>query len=52
MSIHGQLIKCDSNKEDWQLYIERMKQYFAVNEIMAATKKRGILLTACGRSTY
>ena len=52
MAVHGQLSEFESNEEDWQSYTERIKQYFAANEITAPAKQRAVLLTVCGRSTY
>lgn len=52
MAVHGQLNEFEPNEEDWQSYVERIKQYFAANEITVAERKRAILITACGRATY
>ena len=52
MAVHGQLSEFESNEEDWQSYTERIKQYFAANEITAPAKQLAVLLTVCGRSTY
>ena len=38
--------------EDWTSYTERLAQYFVANDIADAGKKRAILLSACGPSTY
>ena len=42
----------DSTREDWTSYTERLAQYFVANDITDAGKKRAILLSACGPSTY
>ena len=38
--------------EDWVSYAERLKEYFAANDIDAAAKQRVILLNSCGAETY
>ena len=38
--------------EDWSQYIERIEHYFVANDIDDEGKKRAILLSACGGSTY
>ena len=48
---HG-IGKFDSTREDWTSYTERLAQYFVANDITDAGKKRAILLSACGPSTY
>lgn len=52
MAKHGHLGEFDANKDDWKSYIERAKQSFAANDIADAVKRRAILLSACGASTY
>ena len=52
MARHGVLSEFDNAKEEWQLYVERMEQYFSANDVTAAGKKRAILLSACGPATY
>ena len=49
---HGHLGEFDSNQEDWESYIERLQQYFTVNDVQIADKQRAILLSCCGASTY
>ena len=44
MAVHGQLNEFEPNEEDWQSYVERIKQYFAANEITVAERKRAILI--------
>ena len=52
MATHGSINAFDSSQEDWTAYTERMEQYFAANDVDAATKRRTILLTASGAATY
>ena len=52
MAKHGSLSEFNSALEDWKTYVERLEQYFAANDVTAAGKKRAILLSACGASTY
>lgn len=42
----------DSALEDWTTYLERLQMYFAANDIDDATKKKAILLSVCGPSSY
>ena len=48
----GTLCAYDSNKEDWQSYVERLELFFTANDVNDAEKKRAILLTSCGIGTY
>ena len=41
-----------AEKEEWIPYIERLDEYFIANGVEDATKKRAILLSSCGHSTY
>ena len=52
MAIHGSVSSFNSNKESWTTYVERLDQYFIANEVIDDGKKRAILLSACGTSTY
>ena len=52
MSLHGTLSSYDPTKESWSIYIEQLNQYFIANDVVDATKKRDILLSACGPKTY
>ena len=52
MATHGSVSAYDRSKEDWTSYIERLNFYFAANDVTAETKKRAILLSVCGASTY
>ena len=42
----------DPSKDDWTSYTERMAHYFVANDVTDADKKRSILLSVCGASTY
>ena len=42
----------DADAESWTSYTERLSSYFVANGIADAAKKRAILLTACGPTTY
>ena len=52
--VHGTMGPFDSNQEDWLSYTERLQQYFTANDITDehAAKKRAILLSVCGISTF
>ena len=52
MAIHGQIAAFDPHQETWSLYSERLGHYFIANDIVDADKKKAILLTICGPSTY
>ena len=52
MAVHGQLYPFDSAVEDWKTFIERAELYFAANGITEEEKKRGVLLSSCGPTTY
>ena len=47
--MHGTLIEFVSKEDVWQSFVERMKQYFAGNKIVASEKKT---CSSCGRFTY
>ena len=42
----------DHGVEDWPSYTERLKQYFAANDIEGEGKHKAILLSCCGPRTY
>ena len=52
MATHGTLTAFDPGKENWTSYVLRMKFYFDANGVTDAGKKKSILLTACGASTF
>ena len=51
---HGVIGSFDSSQEDWLSYIARVQNYFVANDIAEdkAAKRRAILLSVCGVSTY
>ena len=51
-SSHGKLGEFVASKEDWKSYTERLLQYFTANDIDDAGKRRAILLSSCGATTY
>ena len=48
MAVLGTLSAYDSAAEPWTIYVERLNQYFIANEVEDGSKKRAILLAACG----
>ena len=52
MDNHGTIGEYDPQKEDWTSYSERLQEYFTANDVDAAAKKRTILLSVVGSSTY
>ena len=52
MATHGTIGKFDSRTEDWASYAERLTEYFTANDVKSAEKKRAILLSGVGPSTY
>ena len=48
----GKLCDYDSNKEDWQSYVERLELFFTAYDVADVQKKRTILLTSRGIETY
>ena len=48
----GQVGPYCEGKEDWACYVERLKQFFIANDITDAPKKRAVLLSGIGPSTY
>ena len=49
---YGNIGEFDQALENWEAYIERMEQYFVANEVTSDAKKKAILLSMCGPSTY
>ena len=41
----------NKNKEEWQLYVDRLEQFFAANDI-ANEKKVPLMLSVIGAETY
>ena len=52
MAVHGTLTAFNPREEDWSEYAERLKFYFAANGITVDAKKRAILLSSVGPSTF
>ena len=52
MATHGSVSAFEQSKEDWTSYVERLDFYFTANDVTIDVKKRAILLSACGASTY
>lgn len=51
MSLIGELPTFYSGHSDWQVYTERLEQFFEVNDI-ADDKKKALLLTSVGEDVY
>ena len=49
---HGHIGEFSCDAEDWTVYTERLQNYFVANDISSEAKKRAVLLSACGSSTY
>ena len=52
MVTHEFVSAFDQSKEDWTSYVERLDFYFVANDVSSDVKKRAILLSACGASTF
>ena len=52
MAVHGTLTAFNPREEDWSEYAERLSFYFAANGITVDAKKRAILLSSVGPSTF
>ena len=52
MAMHGTVSQFNPAKEGWTTYIECLNHYFIANDVDSEDKKRSILLSACGSSTY
>ena len=52
MTTHESMSAFDPSKDDWTSYTGRMAHYFVANDVTIADKKRSILLSVCGASTY
>jgi len=52
MATHGNIGEFDHQKEDWTAYSERLVEYFTANDVGETVKKRAILLSVVGASTY
>ena len=49
---HVQLSEFDKEKEDWSSYVERLELFFEPNSIEDVNKRKEILLSSCGATTY
>jgi len=49
---HGRLREFNAASENWSEYVERLEQYCIANDIEDAGKKRAILLSVVGATTY
>ena len=49
---HGSIGEFDAGSEDWESYAKRLEQYFVGNDVTAPEKKRALLLSTCGATTY
>ena len=52
MVTHGKIGEFDPLQETWAMYVERLELYSIANGIEDARKKRAVLLTVSGASTY
>ena len=52
MAIHVNIGEYAPQTEDWTSYSERLIEYFTANDVNEAAKKRAILLSVVGASTY
>lgn len=51
MALIGELPKFDCIADDWQVYTERLEQFFEINDVQD-DKKRAILISSIGDDTY
>ena len=49
---HHSFGELNEDKEEWLSYTERLQEYFPANEVEGEEKKRAVLLSACGATTY
>ena len=52
MSVHGKISQFIPSQESWSSYTERLEYYFIANDVQDLAKKKAILLTVCGPSTF
>ena len=52
MATYGKVDEFDASKEEWAQYEERLMQFFLANDIDNAAKKRAVLLSVIGPTTY
>ena len=51
-AVYGKFSYFNSSHESWSSYSERLGYYFAANDVQDEDKKKTILLTVCGPSTF
>ena len=51
-TVFGKVDEFDATKEEWTQYVERLEHFFVANDIADAGKKRAVLLSVVGASTY
>ena len=51
-TVFGKVDEFDGTKEEWTQYVERLEHFFVANDIVDAGKKRAVLLSVVGASTY
>ena len=52
MATYGKIKPFNPAVDEWAIYQEKLQFYFVANGIEDALKKRSILLTVCGDSTF
>ncbi|XP_062374782.1 uncharacterized protein K02A2.6-like [Sardina pilchardus] len=52
MSTVGSLSEYVETDGDWVEYVERLEHFFVANDITDESKRRSVLLSACGAKTY
>ena len=52
MALHGFIREYNPDEEDWTSYKECLHEYFIANDAKTAEKKKAILLSVVGASTY
>ena len=52
MATFGRIGEFNDRNEQWSTYTDRLSEYFTANDIINATKKRAILNSVVGASTY
>lgn len=48
----GKIEEFDEGTENFTMYIERLEEYFTANDILEDRKKRAVLNTVIGKTTY
>lgn len=51
-AIFGRIDEFEEDKEDWSQYVERLQHFFEANGVTEDAKKRSILLSVMGPSSY